>query len=142
MRVTHAVALLATGALGGGIAVPVALAHRSGGGSTTTARSSTTTTHKTPKPAVTKIGVDDNFFTKKTLTIKKGDKVNFVWSNQNFNTHNVTLHSGPKGVSKSKYTSIDGARGIHFEQAYTVPGTYHFVCTIHPDMTITVTVKK
>jgi plastocyanin len=94
------------------------------------------------KQAVKKVSVADNYFAPTKLTVAKGSAVNWVWSNQNYNTHNVTLEKGPKGVSKSKFTSIDGARGISFKKTFTTPGTYHFECTIHPDMVITVTVKK
>ena len=45
------------------------------------------------------------------VTITQGSSVNWVWSKTNFNTHNVTLIKGPKGIKKAKYTSIDGARG-------------------------------
>ena len=65
-----------------------------------------------------------------------------MWSSQNYNTHNVTLVKGPKGVKKSKFTSIDGTRGVSFKKTSRPPGTYHFECTIHPDMVITVTVKQ
>ena len=94
------------------------------------------------KQVVKKVSVADNFFAPKKLTVTKGNAVNWVWSNQNYNTHNVTLVKGPKGVKKSKFTSIDGARGVSFKKTFSTPGTYHFECTIHPDMVITITVKK
>jgi plastocyanin len=94
------------------------------------------------KPAVKKVQVGDNFFSPVKVAIAKGSSVNWVWSNTNFNTHNVTLIKGPKGIKKAKFTSIDGARGLHFKRTFTTPGTYHFECTIHPSMNITVTVKK
>jgi plastocyanin len=114
--------------LGAAIAAPVA----SGAGSVA---------HQA-RPAVKKVQVSDNFFSPVKLAIAKGSSVNWVWSNTNFNTHNVTLIKGPKGIKKAKFTSIDGARGLHFKRTFTTPGTYHFECTIHPSMNITVTVKK
>jgi plastocyanin len=96
----------------------------------------------TPKPVVKKVQVGDNFFSPVKLAIAKGSSVNWVWNNTNFNTHNVTLIKAPKGIKKAKFTSIDGARGLHFKRTFTTPGTYHFECTIHPSMNITVTVKK
>jgi plastocyanin len=96
---------------------------------------------KPSKQVVKKVSVVDNLFAPTKLTVKKGNAINWVWSNQNYNTHNVTLEKGPKGVKKSQYTSIDGTRGIHFKRTFTTPGTYHFECTIHPAMVITVTVK-
>ena len=91
---------------------------------------------------VKRVAVVDNMFTPTKLSIHTGDKVNFVWSSENFNTHNVTLTSGPKGVSRHAFTSIDGTRGIHFERTFVVAGTYRFSCTIHPDMLETVTVTR
>jgi plastocyanin len=115
-------------ALGTAVAAPVA----SGAG---------TVAHK-PKPVVKKVQVEDNFYSPVKLTIMKGSSVNWVWSATNFNTHNVTLIKSPKGIKKARYTSIDGARGLHFKRTFTTPGTYHFECTIHPSMNIAVTVKR
>ena len=95
------------------------------------------------KPVVKKVTVADDFFSPTKLTIKVGDKVNFVWSATNNDTHNVTLVSGPKGVSKKQFSSLDGSTRFHFERTFTVPGKYHFQCTIHPSMMNTfITVKK
>jgi plastocyanin len=96
-----------------------------------------------PKPVVKKVKVADDFFSPTKLTIKVGDKVNFVWSATNIETHNVTLVSGPKGVSRKQFSSLDGSTNFHFERTFTVPGKYHFQCTIHPTMMNTfITVKK
>jgi plastocyanin len=126
MRYPKSIALLACAA-GCAVIVPVA--------------TSAGATHK-PKPVVKKVKVGDDFYSPTKLTIKKGNSVNWVWSNTNFNTHNVTLIKGPKGVKKGKFTSIDGARGIHFKRTFTTPGKYVFQCTIHPSMDIAVTVKR
>ena len=96
----------------------------------------------TAKPVVKKVKVADDFFSPTKLTIKQGNAVNWVWSSQNYETHNVTLVKGPKGVKKSRFTSIDGSTGIHFQRTFIVTGTYHFECTIHPGMNIAVTVKR
>jgi plastocyanin len=97
--------------------------------------------HK-PRQVVKKVKVADDFFSPTKLTIRKGQAVNWVWSSQNYSTHNVTLIKGPKSVRKKRFTSISGSSGIHFKRTFTVPGTYHFECTIHPGMNIAVTVKK
>jgi plastocyanin len=95
------------------------------------------------KAVVKKVKVADDFYSPTKLTIKVGDKVNFVWSQTNNDTHNVTLVSGPKGVSKKQFTSLDASTSFHFERTFTVPGKYHFLCTIHPTMMNTfITVKK
>ena len=116
-------------ALTGAVAAPVAGA-------------ATKPTHKT-KTVVKKVKVADDFYSPTKMTIKVGDKVNFVWSPTNVNTHNVTLVKAPKGVNKKKFTSLDGSTQFHFERKFTVPGKYHFLCTIHPTMmNFYLTVKK
>jgi plastocyanin len=96
-----------------------------------------------PKPVVKKVKVADDFYSPTKMTIKVGDKVNFVWSPTNVNTHNVTLVQGPKGVSKKQFTSLDASTSFHFERTFTVPGKYHFQCTIHPTMmNLFLTVKQ
>jgi plastocyanin len=118
----------------GTVAVPVARA---------TVRDQSASATATRKAVVKKVKVADDFYSPTKLTIKVGDKVNFVWSPTNTSTHNVTLVSGPKGVNKKKFTSLDGSTNFHFERTFTVPGKYHFQCTIHPTMMNTfVTVEK
>ena len=128
-----AAALLATGA----VAVPVA------GAVTSTRPAAAAATAAKPKAVVKKVEVADDFYSPTKLTIKVGDKVNFVWSPTNVDTHNVTLVSGPKGVNRKQFSSLDGSTSFHFERTFTVPGKYHFQCTIHPTMmNLHLTVKK
>ena len=95
------------------------------------------------KSVVKKVKVADDFYSPTKMTIRVGDKVNFVWAPSNVDTHNVTLVKGPKGVNKRKFTSLSGSTHFHFERKFTVPGKYHFLCTIHPTMmNFYLTVKK
>jgi len=97
----------------------------------------------TKKPVVKKVQVEDNQYTPTKVTIKKGQQVNWIWSNNNFNTHTVSLIKGPKGVSKRKFSSIQASTGVHFKLTFVKPGVYHFECMLHPlEMNMTVTVKK
>jgi plastocyanin len=97
----------------------------------------------TTKPVVKKVQVEDNQYTPTKVTIKKGQQVNWIWSNNNFNTHTVSLIKGPKGVSKRKFSSIQASTGVHFKLTFLKPGVYHFECMLHPlEMNMTVTVKK
>jgi plastocyanin len=124
-------------ALTGAVAAPVA------GAATSTRTTAAHSNAAKPKPVVKKVKVADDFFSPTKLTIKVGDKVNFVWSPTNINVHNVTLVSGPKGVNRKQFTSLDGSTSFHFQRTFTVPGKYHFQCTIHPTMMNTfITVKK
>jgi plastocyanin len=89
-----------------------------------------------------KVKVLDNFYKPTNVKIKKGKKVSWKWG-QDFNSHNVTLKKGPKGVKKSKFTSqTSSAEGFKFTKKFKKPGKYNFYCTIHPDiMKMTVKVK-
>lgn len=101
-----------------------------------------------------KVKVLDDYFTPTKLTVKKNTKVAFKWDNTNLNTHNVTMTKGPKGVKKSKKPcakgkitkcnmSAAGSIGINFKPTFNKPGTYKFICTIHPTvMQMTVKVNK
>ena len=136
-RATALAAILAIG-----IAVPAATA-----GTTQVDRAGTTE----------RVKVLDDYYSPVNLKIKKNDRVKYAWSDNNINTHNVTLAKGPKGVKRgcpkhgpdaySPLISIcnksgSGAIGIKFKKKFDVRGTYDFVCTIHPDvMKMTVRVK-
>lgn len=121
-------AVVAAVALGGAVIVPI---------------SSGASTARTAKVVVKKVKVADDFFAPTKLTIKKGNQINFVWQATNYDTHNVTLRKGPKGVKRAQFTSINAVSGIHFKRTFLRAGTYHFVCTIHPGtMNLTVVVKK
>lgn len=91
-----------------------------------------------------KVQVADDFFSPTSLNVKKGDKVQWVWANDNFDTHNVTLTSKhPKGVKASDYRSGDAAVQYTYTTKFNVPGKYEFICTYHKTvMKTTVTVKK
>jgi plastocyanin len=100
-------------------------------------------TKKKPAPKVKTITVADDYFSLAKLTVKEGQKIKWVWSRDNYDSHNVTLLSGPKGVNHRKFTSATGLTGIKFERVFLKPGKYHFQCTIHPtEMNIDLTVKK
>jgi plastocyanin len=74
-----------------------------------------------PAFAATKtVKVDDNFFSPKTVTLKKGDKIKFSWTGDA--PHNV------KGAGINIGTRSSGTRTV------TVKRAGKFVCTIHPGM--------
>ncbi len=90
---------------------------------------------------VKNIKVVDYKYAPKKLTIKKGTKVKWTWSKSNLAPHNVTLIKGPKGIAKRKWHSSTGTHGIKFSRTFSKAGTYHFECTIHPFMKLTIVVK-
>jgi plastocyanin len=91
------------------------------------------------------VSVADFYFGPETLTLKKGQSVNWVWAEGNTYPHDVHLKSGPKGLKgKATYsTKTTAVTDAEFEKTFTTPGTYKFICTIHPtQMHMTIVVKK
>jgi plastocyanin len=93
-------------------------------------------------PALSKtksVEVDDDYFVHegapRTVTVHKGDKVEWEWEGSN--PHNVTVTKGPV-----KFHSDTQSRGT-YEKKLRKVGTYKIVCTIHrPDMRMTLKVVK
>ncbi|NUP48221.1 MAG: cupredoxin family copper-binding protein [Catenulispora sp.] len=67
------------------------------------------------------------------LTVKVGTTV--TWTNKDSDAHTVTSQ-GSGGPLQSKAL----ATGESYSYTFTAPGTYAYLCTIHPFMTATVTV--
>lgn len=91
-----------------------------------------------PKPL--KVTVGDNFFKPSKRTVPPGTKVTWTWKGET--VHNVTLMTAPKGVKKTKYESdTQGSEGDPFTRTLKAKGKWVFVCTLHPEMEQTITVK-
>jgi len=73
-------------------------------------------------------------FSPRTLTITAGDTV--TWTNQDQAPHDVETTSGPASVHSPMLN-----RGGSWSHTFTTPGTYGYVCTVHPDMTAQLVVK-
>lgn len=71
------------------------------------------------------VSVKDNFFTPKTVTIRRGTRVTWAWHSFGI-LHNVTVTSGP-----SKFHSGNKGGGT-YSHLFTKKGTYHLICTLHP----------
>jgi plastocyanin len=100
---------------------------------------------KKPKGKPKEVSVADFYFGPETLTLKQGQSVNWVWAEGNTYPHDVHLKSGPKGLKEKKTysTKTTAVTDAEFEKTFTTPGTYHFICTIHPtQMHMTIVVKK
>jgi plastocyanin len=98
-----------------------------------------------PKKPPMKVTVNDFYFAPTAVTIKKGRAVKWVWSSYNTYPHDVHLKQGPKALkNKSRFsTTTTAVTDAHFQRTFEVPGTYKFICTVHPsEMKLTVTVKK
>ncbi len=100
--------------------------------------------HHKKKGKTYKSTVNDDYFSPTSpKPIKKGDSMKWKWSSANGDQHNVTLSQGPKGVSKKSFTSGDATTNFHFKKTFKKPGTYKFICTIHPTtMQETIKVKR
>ena len=90
------------------------------------------------------VSVEDDFFAPVSVKIKQGQKVKWVWSDLNLDTHNVALTGEkPKKVKKSDFKSGSAAISFSYAPKFKVPGKYGFVCTYHRSvMRMTVNVKK
>lgn len=100
---------------------------------------------KNPRSKPKEVAVADFYFGPEKLTIHKGQSVDWVWAETNTYPHDVHLKSGPKALkAKASYsTKTTAVTDAEFEKMFTTPGTYKFICTIHPtQMHMTIVVKK
>lgn len=74
-------------------------------------------------------------FSPANITVKVGTKV--TWKNQDSVTHTVTETDGQSGPQSG---NVDP--GASYSFTFDKAGTYHYHCTIHPNMTGTVTVTN
>ncbi len=79
------------------------------------------------------VKVEDNFFSAKKLSVSPGTSVTWNWTGALY--HNVKVRSGPAKFSSR--TQLHGS----FAHRFTTRGTYKLYCSLHPDMTMTVTVR-
>jgi len=90
-----------------------------------------------PKPKVAiNVGVNDDYFSPSGTTMKKGQAIKWVWNNANRNAHNVTLVSGPSGLTaQEKYElSTPNSPAVQYTfgpKVLNKTGTYNFVCSLH-----------
>ena len=85
-------------------------------------------TQQTQQPAVTgeaEISIQSFQFVPAILTVKAGTAV--TWVNRDEEPHNVV---SPDRVFRSK--AIDG--GEKFTTVFDKPGTYNYICAVHPHM--------
>jgi plastocyanin len=115
------------------------------GGSDNSGGSSSSAKQSTPKAKTTagggtqasQVTMKDIAFKPTTLKVKKGATV--TWTNEDSVGHDVTGTGGP---AKFKSGASGGlAQGDTFKHSFTKPGTYTYVCTVHPNMQASVTVK-
>jgi plastocyanin len=77
-------------------------------------------------------------FNPTSVTIAKGGTVK--WTNDDSVGHDVTKKGGP-GPKFSSGPAGGMQKGDTFQQKFTTAGTIDYVCTVHPNMKATITVK-
>ncbi len=128
-------AVLALSACGSSSSSSSTPAGSTGTSASTPASSSTPATVSTPASGGTvAVSMKGIAFVPAAVTAKVGQTV--VFTNNDSPPHNVTYVSGPKFASSSTI-SPGGVFKVHLTKA----GTIHYVCTIHPNMTATITVS-
>jgi plastocyanin len=80
------------------------------------------------------VAITNFAFAPAELVVKVGTTV--TWTNNDADAHTVTSQ-GSGGPLQSKAMTT----GATYTYRFTQPGTYQYLCTIHPFMTATVTVK-
>jgi plastocyanin len=87
--------------------------------------------------ATRSVSVRDNVFSPRTLNIRSGDTVRFVWRGDN--PHNITTTRRPRGGSVIRAgTRTTGT----YRKRVRRRGTYRLLCTIHaPRMRMTIRVR-
>jgi plastocyanin len=87
-----------------------------------------------PKTRTVKVG-SDYYNPDKVTTLRKGDRMKWVWESSGFALHNVVVKKGPQ-----RFHSPLQAAGV-YTKVLTKPGKYLLYCTEHT-MQMTVTVKQ
>jgi plastocyanin len=85
-----------------------------------------------------KVSMKDIAFNPSNITVAKGGSV--TWTNDDSVGHDVTKESGPGADFKSGDPG-GMASGATFTQKFATAGSIKYVCTVHPGMEGTVTVK-
>jgi plastocyanin len=83
-----------------------------------------------PASSSTSVSVRDNKFVPRSVTIRRGGVVKWVWRGQV--AHNVTFRGSVHSTTKRRGT---------FSHRFSRAGTFRYRCTIHPGMVGTIRVK-
>ena len=89
-------------------------------------------TSATTGAAAPRVAISNFMFTPAQLTIAAGQSV--VWSNDDGAPHGVRFGDGTPGQDLM-------LPGQSFSRVFATPGTYDYVCSVHPYMTARVTVR-
>lgn len=97
-----------------------------------------------PKGENTTVELGDNFYAPAVVDLKVNDSITWSWANVGgFEPHDVTMVTGPAGVSRDDFkSSTTAVQSTRFTRTFDKAGQYSFVCSIHYAMTMTVQVSK
>lgn len=97
--------------------------------------SSSSNTHSSSATATDKISISNFSFSPASVTVKKGTSV--TWTNQDSVAHTVVETDGKDGPQSQSVS-----KGQSYSFTYNTVGSFAYHCSIHPDMTGTVTVTN
>ncbi|HEX6441283.1 MAG TPA: cupredoxin family copper-binding protein [Stellaceae bacterium] len=83
------------------------------------------------------IAIENFAFSPETLTVAPGTAV--TWSNHDEEPHNIVNVPGAGQQRAFRSQAVDGGEKYSF--VFNQPGTYSYICSIHPHMQGTVVVK-
>ena len=90
-----------------------------------------TTAANTAPVAANAVSIQNFAFSPGNITVSAGTTV--TWTNNDQEAHTVT-------ATDHSFSSQPLSPGDNYHFTFTKPGTYHYLCTIHPFMTATVVV--
>ena len=95
----------------------------------------------TRAPQKKRVEVVDNYYGPRKLTVNLKSRINWVWTDGSADVHDVKLVSGPMGFKK--FQTEPGSAGYTYSKTLTKPGVYKFICTLHEEdnMRMTITVR-
>jgi plastocyanin len=99
------------------------------------------TPQATTKPQKKTVTVQDNYSGPTKETVNRDSLITWRWTDESADVHDVKLVSGPKGFRK--FQTEPASAGYRYSKRLTKPGTYKFVCTLHEDdgMKMTIVVR-
>jgi len=119
----------------GGVGVYFAMNHKSNNNSTNSMDMSNSSNDSSSKAVETDTVSIQNFaFNPVNISVKAGTKV--TWTNKDSAPHTVTETDDKTGPSSGNLNNSDS-----YSFTFTKPGIYHYSCSVHPNMTGTVTVN-
>jgi plastocyanin len=86
------------------------------------------------------VNVRDNVFSPKTLRIRKGESVRWVWRGRSL--HNVIGEGGLRSPTQRRGVYPRARNGQPSSKRFNRTGTFDYVCTLHPGMSGKIIVRR